>query len=256
MRASIPTRELRSRRKAATHHAERLWRKNLRDNDGNGSVNANDGVDPNRNYAEHWGYDDEGSSSLFPSLTYRGPAPESEPETEAMVRLFDKVRFRFAISYHSFGPLLLYPQGWQTLTPSADDPIYVALTGRDTDPAVPGFNPGVSADLYTTNGEFTDWAHGDKGTLAWTPELEEGCAGCGFVFPDDEALVQAEFQKNLDFAVNVAKSQGPGRPRLPHRPGHGRPVPGHLHDRPVEDELADLGPARGRLLRRWLLPAR
>jgi hypothetical protein len=122
-----------------------------------------------------------------------------------MVRLFDKVPFRFAISYHSFGPLL-YPQGWQTLTPSADDPIYVALTGRDTDPAVPGFNPGVSADLYTTNGEFTDWAHGDKGTLAWTPELEEGCAGCGFVFPDDEALVQAEFQKNLDFAVNVAKS--------------------------------------------------
>jgi hypothetical protein len=172
-----------------------------------------------------------------------------------MVRLFDEVPFRFAISYHSFGPLL-YPQGWQTLTPSADDPIYVALTGRDTDPAVPGFNPGVSADLYTTNGEFTDWAHGDKGTLAWTPELEEGCAGCGFVFPDDEALVQAEFQKNLDLAVNVAKFQGPGRPRLPHRPGHGRPVPGHLHDRPVEDELADLGPARGRLLRRGLLPAR
>jgi hypothetical protein len=189
-----------------TFDVERLWRKNLRDNDGNGTIDNNDGVDPNRNYAEHWRYDDEGSSSLFPSQTYRGPAPESEPETKAMVSLFDKVRFRFAISYHSFGPLLLYPQGWQTLTPSADDPIYVALTGRDTDPAVPGFNPGVSADLYTTNGEFTDWAHADRNTLAWTPELEEGCTGCGFVFPDDEALVQAEFQKNLDFAVRVAKS--------------------------------------------------
>jgi hypothetical protein len=189
-----------------TFDTERLWRKNLRDNDGNGTINNNDGVDPNRNYSEHWNYDTEGSSSLFPSQTYRGPAPESEQETQAMVGLFDKVRFRFAISYHSFGPLLLYPQGWQTLTPSADDPIYVALTGRDTDPAVPGFNPGVSADLYTTNGEFTDWAHGDRNTLAWTPELEEGCEGCGFVFPDDEALVQAEFQKNLDFAVRVAKS--------------------------------------------------
>ena len=130
-----------------------------------------------------------------------------------MVRLFDRVPFRFAISYHSFGPLLLYPQGWQTLTPSADDPIYVALTGRDTDPAVPGFNPGVSADLYPTNGEFTDWALADKGTLGWTPELEEGCEGCGFVFPDDEALVQSEFQKNLDFAVRVAKSaQDPDDP--------------------------------------------
>jgi hypothetical protein len=191
-----------------TFDAERLWRKNLRDNDANGSINNNDGVDPNRNHAEHWRYDDEGSSSLFPSQTYRGTAPESEPETQAMVRLFDKVPFRLTISYHSFGPLLLYPQGWQTLTPSADDPIYVALTGRDTDPAVPGFNPGVSADLYTTNGEFTDWAHGVRGTLGWTIELEQGCPGCGFVFPDDEALVQAQFEKNLGFAVNVAKSAG------------------------------------------------
>ena len=90
-----------------TFDTERLWRKNLRDNDGNGIINSNDGVDPNRNYAEHWNYDDEGSSSLFPSQTYRGPAPESEAETKAMVSLFDKVHFKFAISYHSFGPLLL-----------------------------------------------------------------------------------------------------------------------------------------------------
>ena len=66
-----------------TFDVERLWRKNLRDNDGDGSITSNDGVDPNRNYAEHWRYDDEGSSSLFPSETYRGPAPESEPETQA-----------------------------------------------------------------------------------------------------------------------------------------------------------------------------
>jgi len=189
-----------------TFDAERLWRKNLRDNDDNGIITTNDGVDPNRNYDEHWNYDNEGSSSLFPSETYRGPAPASEPETQALVSLFDRVPFRFAISYHSFGQLLLYPQGWQTLTPTADDPIYVALTGTDTEPAIPGFNPGVSADLYTTNGEFTDWAHGERGTLSWTPELSEGCPGCGFVFPDDEALIQAEFQKNLDFAVRVAMS--------------------------------------------------
>ncbi len=45
-----------------TFDSERLWRKNLRDNDGNGEVNGGDGVDPNRNYPEHWGYDNEGSS--------------------------------------------------------------------------------------------------------------------------------------------------------------------------------------------------
>ena len=190
-----------------TFDVERLWRKNLRDNDGNGTITSTDGVDPNRNHSEHWNYDDEGSSSLFPSETYRGPAPESEPETQAMVSLFDRVPFRFAISYHSFGPLLLYTQGWQTLTPSADDPIYVALTGTDTDPAVAGFNPGVGADLYTTNGEFTDWAHGvSERPWPGRRSSEQGCDGCGFVFPDDEALVQAQFEKNLDFALNVAKS--------------------------------------------------
>ena len=44
------------------------------------------------------------------------------------------------------------------------------------------------------------------GALAWTPELSEGCDGCGFVFPDDEALVQAEFERNLPFAQSVANS--------------------------------------------------
>jgi hypothetical protein len=189
-----------------TFDAERLWRKNLRDNDGNGVIDSNDGVDLNRNLPEHWNYDEEGSSSQFTSQTYRGPAPASEPETVANMALFDMADLRFAISYHSYGDLLLYPQGWQTQTPSADDPIYVALTGTDDDPAVEGYDPGPSADLYTTNGEFTDWAHGSEGVLAWTPELAEGCPGCGFVFPDDPKLVQDEFKRNLPFALNVARS--------------------------------------------------
>ncbi|HSK25978.1 MAG TPA: M14 family metallopeptidase [Jiangellales bacterium] len=189
-----------------TFEEERLWRKNLRDNNENGVVDGGDGVDLNRNFAEHWKYDEEGSSSEQSSDTYRGPAPESEPETQANIALFGLANFRFAISWHSFGQLLLYPQGWQVQTPSADDPIYVALTGTDADPAVEGFDPGPAADLYITNGEFTDWAHATQDVLAWTPELSEGCPGCGFVFPDDEHLVQAEFERNLQFALNVARS--------------------------------------------------
>ena len=189
-----------------TFDVERMWRKNLRDNDGNGVIDGNDGVDLNRNFPEHWNYDEEGSSSQFTSDTYRGPAPVSEPETVANVALFDMADFRFAISYHSYGNLLLYPQGWQVQTPSADDPIYVALTGTDADPAVEGYDPGPSADLYITNGEFTDWAHATQGVPAWTPELDQGCPGCGFVFPDDPQLVQQEFMRNLPFALNVARS--------------------------------------------------
>jgi Zinc carboxypeptidase len=189
-----------------TFDSERLWRKNLRDNDGDGEITVYDGVDINRNYPEHWNYDDEGSSSDGTSDTYRGTGPASEPETVANMSLFDQVDFAFAISYHSYGPLLLYPEGWQVQTPSRDDPIYIALTGTDEEPAVKGFDPDVSAELYTTNGEFTDWAHGDKGVLSWTPELQQGCKGCGFVFPDDEDLVQGQFEKNRAFALDVARS--------------------------------------------------
>ena len=41
----------------------RLWRKNMADNNGNGVLGEPvDGVDPNRNHATHWGFDNEGSS--------------------------------------------------------------------------------------------------------------------------------------------------------------------------------------------------
>ena len=46
-----------------TFDHERLWRKNLRDNNGDGQTQVGDGVDPNRNFPNHWGYDEEGSSS-------------------------------------------------------------------------------------------------------------------------------------------------------------------------------------------------
>lgn len=185
----------------------RLWRKTLRDNNGNGTIEIGDGVDPNRNFPEHFNYDQEGSSDVFSSDTYRGPAAESEPETTAMMKLITSSNAEFQVNYHSFGQWLLYPEGWQIGTPSADDPIYYALSGNLDNPAIADFQPGLSSDvLYVTNGETTDYAHAVENTLAWTPELSEGCAGCGFVFPDDEALVQEEFERNIPFALSVAKS--------------------------------------------------
>jgi len=186
---------------------ERLWRKNLRDNNGDGQTQVGDGVDPNRNFPNHWGWDEEGSSSIQSSETYRGPAPMSEPETQAMVGLLDRIGFAFQVNWHSAGQWLLYAEGWQTSTPTADDPIYYAMSGNLDKPAIDEFHPGLSSDvLYVTNGETTDYAHGVTGALAWTPELSEGCDGCGFVFPDNDALVQAEFERNLPFAHSVARS--------------------------------------------------
>lgn len=190
-----------------TFDHERLWRKNTRDINGDGQITVGDGVDLNRNFPNHWGYDEEGSSSLPSSETYRGTAAVSEPETVAMKGLLDRIKFKFQVNYHSNGQWLLYAEGWQIGTPTADDPIYYALSGNLDKPAIKDFQPGLSSDvLYVTNGETTDYAHATDGTLAWTPELSEGCEGCGFVFPDDDALVQAEVERNLPFADSVAKS--------------------------------------------------
>ena len=200
-----------------TFDTERLWRKNLRDNDGNGETTIVDGVDPNRNYPEHFKYDEEGSSKIFSSQTYRGPSGGSEPETKAIQGLYKRVGFSFNVNYHSAGEWLLYPEGWQVGSPTADDPIYYALSGNLDRPAIEGYHPGLSSDvLYVTNGEANDYAHNVGGALAWTPELAEGCPGCGFVFPDDEALVQAEFERNLPFAESVAN--GPRRTRTTRSP--------------------------------------
>ena len=124
-----------------TFDADRLWRKNLRDNDDDGQITVGDGVDPNRNFDEHWGYDDEGSSNEPFSETYRGPGPASEPETKALAGLIDRIKPKFQSNLHSFGEWLLYPQGWQTGTLDADNPIYAALGGTDANPAIAGLRP-------------------------------------------------------------------------------------------------------------------
>ena len=192
-----------------THEGERLWRKNMRDVNGDGEITVGDGVDPNRNWPNHFKYDQEGSTTITSSDTYRGTGPVSEPETKALKGLLDKIGFSFQVNYHSVGEWLLYAEGWQIGTPTADDPIYFALSGNLDRPAIQNFHPGLSSDvLYVTNGETTDYAHASTGALAWTPELGDGCptTDCGFVFPDNEAEVQKEFERNLPFALSVARS--------------------------------------------------
>lgn len=204
---------------------ERLWRKNLRDNDGDGNITLADGVDLNRNYDSHWGYDNEGSSPIWSDGTYRGPAPNSEPETQALINFIAGNDFEFALSYHTYGNLILYPWGWQVQTPSLDDPIFVAQAGTDANPAIvdsiigQGYDPGVGADLYITNGEFTDWAYDKLGIPAYTVELTPGAVPgdfYGFEFPDDEAAVQTVFEDNLEFALSLAESaHDPAHPVSP-----------------------------------------
>ncbi|GAA4046718.1 M14 family metallopeptidase [Streptomyces shaanxiensis] len=199
----------------------RLWRKNLRDINGDGVISTGDGVDPNRNFAYKWGYDDEGSSPNPTSETYRGASPASEPETQAMDAFQKRIGFEYGINYHSAAELILYGVGWQVATDTPDDVLYEALAGTPENPAIPGYHPQVSSELYTTNGETDGHAANLNGIAMFTPEMSTcqtasnidpndqwNAADCQsvFNFPDDEKLIQQEFAKNIPFALSVAES--------------------------------------------------
>ena len=62
-----------------TFDGDRLWRKNLRDNDGDGEISILDGVDINRNFPEHWNYDDEGRARSPRTRRTEGRSPPPSP---------------------------------------------------------------------------------------------------------------------------------------------------------------------------------
>ncbi|HEX6027065.1 MAG TPA: M14 family zinc carboxypeptidase, partial [Solirubrobacter sp.] len=204
-----------------TQDDNRFWRKTLRDNNNNGIHGDNqDGVDPNRNYPAKRGIDEEGASNNPSSQTYRGPYALSEPENLAVDRLQRRVRFIANINYHSAGQLLLTPVSYTTDYYPPDSTLFDAITGTDGDEAVFPYRSQHSSDLYESNGDTIDNAYMNYGIIGWTPEMDT-CStmgepqGCNqFASPDNESKVQAVFNKNLAFALNVVYSlPNMGRPR-------------------------------------------
>jgi hypothetical protein len=176
------------------------WRKNRRDN-GDGTF----GVDPNRNYSYMWGYDDAGSSPDPSSPVYRGPAPFSEPETQAMRDFCASRSFTLALSYHSYGELILFPWGY---APIYTDDHEMFFTLADSLKRGNDYIPGNTAmgAIYPTNGDSDDWAYGEtvekNRFYCLTIELnsyEEG----GFGPPD--TMIQPTFQKTLELNLTLLR---------------------------------------------------
>jgi len=69
------------------------------------------GVDLNRNYGYKFAESDLGSSSKPCDEDYRGPSPFSEPETQAVKLLVEKMAgsIKMAFNFHAFGNLFIHP---------------------------------------------------------------------------------------------------------------------------------------------------
>jgi hypothetical protein len=134
----------------------RLWRKNRRDN-GDGTF----GVDLNRNFGYKWGQ--QGSSGDSASNTYRGTAPFSEPETQAIRKLVSTHNFSSSISYHSYSQLVLYP--WGYTKDATQHEVQLSKMAEDMANEIKkvhgkNYTPEQGSDLYITSGGSDDWLYG------------------------------------------------------------------------------------------------
>ncbi len=145
-----------------------MWRKNRRRNGGQGGI----GVDLNRNFGAHWGYDNVGSSPTGSSETYRGTEAFSEPETQGIRDFVSAHRFKASIFFHSYSNLCLYPYGYDVLQPP-DRSVFSALSKRMI--ANNRYLPGTGWEvIYRTNGDSDDWLYSDDDhdpILAFTLEV-------------------------------------------------------------------------------------
>jgi carboxypeptidase T len=175
-------------------HTYRMWRKNRRYN---GSFSW--GVDINRNYGYMWGYDNNGSSPNPWSEVYRGPAPFSEPEIDAVRQFLLDHPPAGALSYHNYGQLILYPWGY-TYTPAPDaEEMHMIGQGMGSRMfQVTGrvYEVGSSEALYLTNGGTIDWVYGVFGAPSYTIELPPDSFIEGGFFTSLE-LINSTFAENL-----------------------------------------------------------
>jgi Zinc carboxypeptidase/GEVED domain/Secretion system C-terminal sorting domain/Fibronectin type III domain len=162
-----------------------MWRKNRRNN-GNGTY----GVDPNRNYAYKWGYDNTGSSPTTSSDTYRGTAAFSEPETQVIRDFCNSHAFSLSFDFHSYGNFCIHPYGYTATNPNPEVSIFQQMGTFFV--ADNGFISGTGTQTvnYTSNGGGDDWKYGEQTTkskiYSFTPEV--GPAAEGF-YPASSRII-------------------------------------------------------------------
>lgn len=193
------------------------YRKNCRDNVGDGRLRYQQdvggdtsGVDLNRNFGLHW---DRGDSLLIrlPGVDeynfYRGLAPFSEPETDAVRALITKRKFTYALSYHGSrsgrnAERIIGPWNWEGKHPPDDIAIH-ALGGEISAriPTEDGFTNYLNTRATLRVGQEQDWAYQTTGCYMYMIEL-------GDTFRPDSALLARQltnFSPSFYFLLDAAR---------------------------------------------------
>jgi hypothetical protein len=144
------------------------------------------GVDLNRNYGGFWGGPGAAGSTPNPAEvelgpldpTYRGAAPFSEPETQNIQELVRSRQVTMLISNHTFGNLILRPNGVAPSTigpdglPVGDSPDEKGLKKVGAKMAAQnGYSNQHGWQLYDTTGTTEDWSYNATGGYGYTFEI-------------------------------------------------------------------------------------
>lgn len=133
------------------------------------------GVDLNRNYGAMWG--GNGASSLFPLDDYRGPAPFSEPEAQAVHEFSQRLQITNFQTIHNVAALVLRPPGFRAQGLAPDEERLKAL--GDAMGTATGYASEYGYELYEVTGATEDWNYVAQGAFGYTIEL----GGTGFQGP-------------------------------------------------------------------------
>ncbi|MBW3658255.1 MAG: zinc carboxypeptidase, partial [Actinobacteria bacterium] len=168
------------------------------------------GIDLNRNYGALWG--GPGTSGNPSSPVYRGPAPFSEPETQAIRTLISTRQVTTVVTNHTFSNLILRPVGVQPSTIAPDgDPVGFAPDecfthgGQDIGmqavgermAAQNGYSNQFGWELYDTTGTTEDYSYNATGGYGYTFEI-----GAHEFHPPYEEVV-AEYLGTTEAATGV-----------------------------------------------------
>lgn len=151
-----------------------MWRKNRRNN------GSSFGVDLNRNYGYGWGIG-SGSSNVPSSETYHGPAPFSEPETQAVWNYVQQINPSISFTMHSVAGRYLNPYGYTDTAIAYEK--YSDFSGEFA--ASNNYLYGTAFEMlsYYSAGTTRDHFH-VHGTLCWTVEV----GGTGFWTAQSEII--------------------------------------------------------------------
>lgn len=220
------------------------WRKNTRMYPGQDE--SNKGVDLNRNYAFRWNNCGvtplekttkcRGNSTDPGSVSYIGPGPFSEQETQAVRNLVNDTSkvdgFAFSLSWHSYGGEILYPWHYTESDPYRNtmDEERFAAGARSIKDAIgqarkARAEPAEGYDIIhpywrLTAGSSDDWLYGEKGIIAFSIEAygeEEGNSAPpdGEFNPATREVLDRVIENNLAAAMMLASDGITFRSYLP-----------------------------------------